>query len=425
MKKSKLKNILLLTVALCLTNLLGGCGSVDNGTIHVINTSDIPISVAINNDIVVNGVVESATTRNIYTTLGFMIDQVFVSVGDQVTEGQLLARLDTADLESAIAQQMATLETSRQNTQNTVINARRMLSEAQSNLENNTNIHIVSAQSALSAAKSGIKAAQANYDNALRDYQSNTNPQVLSAESFYETARIEFERIQLNHTNLTALYTSGIISSDEMRQSENALVHALNQYNDARINYDNSREFQQRTLEQLRIALQSATAAHSSAEEMYAASRTVALQEVERLINQVTSAEISANLNHIEAALEQLERHLNEASITAPISGTITSVIAQEGAVGLGLMFVVEDIDNLRIITNFREYDLARLKKGMEVTITSDGTGGEEYMGVITKINPSAVLSAPVVKFEAEVSVTSEDTNLRVGMNTRLNIALE
>jgi len=422
MKRLKILKIITSLIAL---SLLGGCNSEpENTAAHATGNRPVQAAAALN-EITVSGVVESAEKRSVYSTLGFMIDRIYVKAGDYVEEDQVLAVLDTADLELTIAQQRAAIEQARQNSQNAVSDAQRMLNEAQANLANNTNIHIVSSEASLNAAGVALEAAQRNYDDAQRDYVQGTNQQVLSAERALKTAKVELERIERDHANASALYAGGVVSSDEMRRSENALTHARDQYNDAHINYGNAGELEQRTLEQLRNALQSAITARDSAQEMLHASRIAAGQEIERLRSQVSNAEISTNLEHMETALEQLERHLNDATITSPISGTVTSVIAREGAVGMGLLFIVEDTDNLKITTSFREYDLARLSPGMEASITSDGTGGAVYTGLISRINPAATPSSPVVEFEAEVAITSVETSLRIGMNTRITITLE
>ncbi|MCL2399055.1 MAG: HlyD family secretion protein [Defluviitaleaceae bacterium] len=408
---------------------LSGCGSdttPDNDLQPAIVQSEFnPAGAALLNTITVRGTVESIESRNVYSTLSFRIDRVYAEEGDQVTEGQVLAALDTNDLQLSIAQQRASLESARQSSQNAVQETQRMLNEATANLANNTNMHILSAESSLNAAAINLESAQMNYDNALRDYDEGTNPQVLSTQSFFNTARIEFERIEANHRNLTALYAGGVVSSDEMRQSENILTHARNQYNDARINYNNAVEFQQRSLEQLRMALQSATTSHRNAQELLNASRIAARQDIERLRGSVTNAQISANLEPMEISLQLMERQLEDSIITAPVSGTITNVIAREGAFGSGLLFIIEDTDNLQIVTRFREYDISRIEEGMEVIITSDGTGNAEYTGVISRINPAATSLSPVVEFEAEIRVTSANTGLRIGMNTRIDISLE
>ena len=372
--------------------------------------------------ITVSGVVESDESRNVYTTLGFMIDSVYVEVGDIVREGQVLATMDTADLVLSIAQQRAALDQARQNSQNAIRESRRMLNEASTNLANNTNMHIISAEASLSATEINLQAAQRNYDDALRDYTAGTSPQVLSAGSFLRTARIELDRIEASHTNLRALHAGGIATAEELRQSENALTHARNQENDARISYENAKEFQQRNLEQLRNTLQSASTAYQNARELLNAARIAAQQDVERLRSNVTSAEVSANFEAMEIAIQQLERHLEDSVITAPINGTVTSVIAREGAAGMGLLFTIEDTDKLKIITSFREYDISRIEPGMKVKITT--TSNAEYEGTITRISPAASPFSPVVEFEAVVQVNSPDTSLKIGMTTRLTLDL-
>ena len=122
----------------------------------------------------------------------------------------------------------------------------------------------------------------------------------------------------------------------------------------------------------------------------------------------------------VDATRIALERSI----IRSPIDGTVTAVVAREGSAGMGLLFVVEDTDNLRVMTSFRESDLSLVETGMEVTITSDATGNAEYAGVINRIHPTATAIASVAEFEAEVLVTSEDTSLRIGTSARLDIIL-
>ena len=125
-----------------------------------------------------------------------------------------------------------------------------------------------------------------------------------------------------------------------------------------------------------------------------------------------------------QAQVDATQIALERSVIRSPISGTVTAVAAREGSAGRGLLFVVEDTDNLRVMTSFRESDLRLVETGMGVTITSDATGSAEYAGIISRINPAAAAFAPVAEFEAEVLVISEDTNLRIGVNARLDIIL-
>jgi RND family efflux transporter MFP subunit len=231
-------------------------------------------------NITVRGIVESVTSRNVYTTLRLVVERVYVEAGDRVVQGQVLGRLNTEDL----------------------------------NIE-------------LASAEAGLQLAQINF----------------------ETAEYNLEIRQ-------TLYNERVISRDELRQTE--------------------------------FAYRAAVALRQQAEA------------------------------HFEAARIALVR----SSITSPIDGTVTAVIAKEGSIGEGLLFVVEDTDNLKITTRFREHDISRVRTGMNVAITSDALGSSIYEGVITRINPAATINAPTVEFEAEVRVTSENTSLQIGMNALLTI---
>ena len=375
--------------------------------------------------ITVSGVVESVTSRNVYTTLGFTVDSVDVSVGDRVTQGQTLGMLDTRDLELVIAQQQAVLETARRNSQIALTDSTRMLNEATANVANNTNPSIIAAEAALTAATQNLADAQRSYDNARLDYNVQSNINVQNTESALNAARVELEARTRELENAVLLEDAGALSQHDLNLAEDALAHATNQYNTAMQNFENATTGQQRSLDQLEDLLQLAVASQAQAQRQLSAARTGANQDIERLRSNVASAEASANVEAMEITLQQLERQLEDSTLTAPISGTVTAVIAREGAVGMGLMFTVEDTDNLRIITSFREYDLARVHVGMPVTITSDSTGSAVHTGEITGINPAATPNSPIVEFEAEIAVTSGNLDLRIGVNTRINIALD
>ena len=43
----------------------------------------------------------------------------------------------------------------------------------------------------------------------------------------------------------------------------------------------------------------------------------------------------------------QLQESLEDTRITAPCSGTVTAVYAEVGSTGSGLLFIIEDVDDL------------------------------------------------------------------------------
>jgi multidrug resistance efflux pump len=497
MKHIKLAKIFILLLAVCFLSLLAGCGLTSGGDIIPVVAFTDNNSASTAPRITVNGVVESVESRNVYTVFGYTVDRVDVKIGDRVTEGQILAVLDTEGLELTIAQQrleIATLrqmselipiqrraeldrlqqmaellpqqrrtelELLRQNNQIIIQESRRIYDEAYANLENNTNIQIISAEAALNAAEIHLTAVQRDYANAMSDFENGNNLLVINAYGILNNARIELETLETNHERLELLYAAGGLSRNELRQSENAIIFARNTYADARINHENAVLSEQRVLEQLDDAVQAAIASRRDAQIILNATRLATQQELDMLHNNITVAEIAANteamemslnlesreianniaamelainlelielaanLERMEINLQILERQLSDSIIKSPISGTVTAVIAKEGAIGTGLLFTIEDTDNLRIITRFREYDITRIETGMAIVIQSDAMGTIVHSGTITRINPAAVTTTPFVEFEVEVAITTQNTGLRIGMNTRLEVLFE
>ena len=423
MKKNIKFKYIISAAVFAVTGLLGGCAD-HIEPVPVISPVETRVEAA-PAVISVRGVVESVESRNVYSALGFSIERVYAEVGDRVTQGQTLAVLDSESLRLTIEQQRALLELSRANSQNLLRDTQRRLAEASANLANNTNMQILNAEAALTAAEINLEAAERAREDALRDSRAGTDLQVLSAKTALNFARIEFSSAVIAHNNNKALYTAGFVSSEALRLSEDALAHARNAYSDAITNHERALENERRNLESLKTARSSAASSRSAAYAMLLAARTAARQEVESLRSAAAAAETAANLEHMEIALLQMEKDLEDSIITAPIGGTLTAVTAREGAAGAGLLFVIEDTENLRIITSFREYDIARVHEGMEVSIRTDAADSAVYRGVISRINPAAGTDAPVVEFEAEVMITSEAAGLLIGMNTRVDVRFD
>ncbi len=213
-------------------------------------------------------------------------------------------------------------------------------------------------------------AAQQSGLKGQQDNQSNIN-----------STKLDLDTKTTDYNNTKVLYEAGDMSKSELDQAKTAYTQAQNKYQDA-----------------LRALVEAKEAAG---------------KELER-----------KNID-----IQKLEKQIQEASIIAPISGTITAVYAREGAAGSGLLFIIEDTDRLEITTKFREYDIGRVSPGISVVIKTDYTGDSEYSGTIAEVDPTAVkntngdtLASTDVEFSAKVAVTSETSNLRIGANANLSV---
>ena len=130
--------------------------------------------------------------------------------------------------------------------------------------------------------------------------------------------------------------------------------------------------------------------------------------------------------------MQLMEKRLEDATIKSPISGTVTAVYAKQGMPGSGLLFVVENTDDLIIKTTIKEYDVASVQLGMPATIKTDGTGEEVFDGEVSMISPVAVKDAQGntktdagVEFDTQIKITSPNSGLKVGMHTRMTIIVQ
>ena len=149
--------------------------------------------------------------------------------------------------------------------------------------------------------------------------------------------------------------------------------------------------------------------------------------------NQLDSAKLSAQSAREtrELTLEQMDESMEDLVITAPAAGTVTAVYATLGGPSTGLLFVIEDVEDLVVKTTIRSYDVGQVQEGMDVTIKSDATGDASFAGTVSFIAPASQKTATGETntanevFDAEVKVLSQDTGLRIGMSVRLNYVLE
>jgi len=376
--------------------------------------------------------VESTNSRNVFSALTFLVDQVLVEVGDFVAEGDVLAVLDTADLHLNLSQQRADLGAANAGNLLALQNNQRTYAEARNNLNAGQNQQVINAENAYNTALANLNTAQRAFDDASADYTNPQNAQIVQAQTNYSLAQIELENARRTHENNQVLFTAGGISRSVLENSESALAAAQNRYNDAEAAVANVSTNLRRNLDNAQNQLNNAQVSYNNAVTALNSARLAANQDLARLLGNVETSRIATNNDAHIHAIERLERQIEDSIIRAPISGTVTAVFAREGAMGNGLLFVVEDTQSLKITTRIREFDAANVSVGMTVEIRTDSTGAEVFDGVISFISPTAIRNAQGeianfgdVEFAAEIEVLSTDTPLLIGMNTRLSVILD
>ncbi len=138
------------------------------------------------------------------------------------------------------------------------------------------------------------------------------------------------------------------------------------------------------------------------------------------------------NVKNLERQKEQNEDSLADYIVTAPITGLVTSVNAEEGngyQATSGALMTIQAVDILEVSTQVDEYDINSVQIGQHVAIMTDATGEDELEGRVTFIAPVATAvqgnNTTSNTFEVKIDIVKKDERLKLGMSAKLNILVD
>ena len=123
----------------------------------------------------------------------------------------------------------------------------------------------------------------------------------------------------------------------------------------------------------------------------------------------------------------------DKVNIKSPIGGTVTRVNVNIGRFANDTeksepMFVVEDLQNLKMDVRISEYDISKIKVGQKVTITADVLGDESVNGTVSRISPTGEQKDPSsteMVIPVQIDVDSGNPNLIAGVTAKARIEIE
>lgn len=400
------------------------------------------------NTLSVSGNIQSADVKKVYQEAagaGKAL-QVNVEVGDTVAEGDVLCVFDSTDLEKDYEKSRLQAEQSEKSAQISLDSA-----------QNSYNTGVIAQEQAVRAAKQNLEAmqdalttAEEQYNDALEDYNSGKLELTLQVDAEYTQAQYAYTSAKKVSNDLYlamrdaehALESATEENREELEQAYNA---ANSEYQAAQVQTDNAkaafdaaREVYENKDTQVESLLDDYRDAVTDAQENVSDAE-VALQEAEEqrelalhgYSNSVSSAQIAADQTVTEMNLADAQENIDKCTVTAPAAGTVTAVYVNEGESNASgsLLFVIENLDELEIVTSVREYDIASLAVGMPAEIRTDATGDTVYSGQVKDIAITAqkdaygnTVSSSNAEFDVTLSVDPGEGGLLVGMNGRATI---
>jgi len=141
------------------------------------------------------------------------------------------------------------------------------------------------------------------------------------------------------------------------------------------------------------------------------------------------SAAISDMINK-KANLDLARQKLEDATVEAPIGGTIVSrpitngmlITSATSANGGTTLMTIADLGRVRMRVTIDEVEMANIRVGLQASVAVDAFANRTFDGVLEKIEPQAVVTQGVTFFPVMVSISNKEGLLMPGMNGEVTI---
>lgn len=219
-------------------------------------------------------------------------------------------------------------------------------------------LHLAATEAAYQSAVRRVKSYEANDRNLTAQIRGRTADQA-HAQAGLASAQAAFDKAKVDYDRRQALAGNGSVSGDELTAAEAAFQTA------------------RADLDAARATLDAAKAARDAAEGAQAANAA--------LIDNV-SVDQNPEVLAAKAARDQAQVDLDRTVLRAPVDGVISQRQVQVGQrvqPGMTLMVVVP-ISRAYVDANYKEVQLAHVRKGQKVSLVSDLYGSDvEFHGTV------------------------------------------
>lgn len=320
------------------------------------------------------------------------ITKVYVKDNQNVNAGDLIAEIDPRDYEAKVAQAKAALNAglAQQKQAQTQVTLTRVTGRA--NVQQAA-AGVQQARSGVAGARAGAASERSRANQAAAGINTAA-ANVQQAQAQVSSALAEAARANADVQRYQMLYDKDEISRQRLDQAiaaartANAQVDAAKervaateaQVNEARASTSAATQNAQRAQTQI----SGAQAQVNEAVGKLAQANT-APQQVQ--VSQAQAASAGANLEQLQAALDQAELELSYTKIFAPESGRIARKAIEVGTlvqVGQPLMAVVPG--DVWVTANFKESQLASIRPGEPVDINIDAYPDKVFKGHVDSI---------------------------------------
>src|SRR6266536_1367810 len=406
------------------------------------------------------GPLQSAIYNLVFTGTG-TISEIDVSVGQTVTKGQVLAKLNKTSLQDAANSAQAGVLSAQTGVNTAQANLSKAQAQSNANVQS-AQVALNNAQASLSTtqtqSKTSISAAQTTLSNAqtsLSHTQATASAQIAAAQLAKEqacTATPPATPVASSCATATAAYNQAVATA-------NANVAA------AQANVTSAQK--QLTLTEEQAKANNATAQArvtsdrqqvASTEAQASSSNTTAQNTVNAATSSLATAQANANASvttqqgmvntaqrQLQTALVTLQtaqHNLANAIILASHEGIVTTINGTVGGTpgapanastatttsASGNTFIqIADVSTLQVLAAVNESDTANLKVREPAQFTVSAYGNRLFTGTVSAISPVGQTVSNVVSYPVTIDVNKDDlqnANLLPGMTASATIVV-
>lgn len=417
-------------------------------------TPGVQTAVARLGDLVVSATGAGSVVATEELSLGFSANgtlvELLVAVGDKVSAGDVLARIDDADAQQSLVNaqlqyQQAAMQTDASVTETGVSYDEISVAQAQ--------INLAVAQAALddlldwtadedeiALAEASLAAAQASYNAALGQASASSSNIAVSgisvdqaeraltdAQAVYDTAFDPGRDWELGDPHrATALENERDRAADSLLRAQESLQVAQLNYNSTVANSSNSGPASAQT--SLLNAQQALAVAQAGPSEDEMTTAETAVRQAELSLQQAMLNQEANKISLAQAALnvQTAEEAVTATELIAPIAGTVMAVNGSVGeSVGSGLISLA-DLSQPVLELFLDESDLNMVGLGYEVEVVFDALPDDTFTGTVTQIDPQLVSESGITAVRALIALNTSSfakpQTLPLGLNATVEV---
>jgi len=333
-----------------------------------------------------------------FKTIG-KVSRLYVSVGDNVKKGGILAELDSSQLLAQLQAAKADLSSAntgaasaKDNLESAYNSALNTLNDAYTKIYNAYNAVVDLKNTYFGVAdQEGIKVEDSKNDikqnmSDVKSYldQAKTNPDIDSAISETLTA---LDNVYNDLKIIRAQCDSGIYYYNIASTSKTSIDTQKTNINTASTNV---------------------TTAQSNI-----SSYKIALQKAE-----------DSTIKQAQADVDALQSQLNDHYLISPINGTVTSISIKRGQVVSASQTAVSLLSSepFQIKANIYEQDIVKVKIGNEVKIELVPFPRQIFKGKVLSIDPAETIIDNVVYYQVTIDFPNQPEGIKSGMTADITI---